>query len=126
MFVFLCYKQKTAYEMRISDWSSDVCSSDLVTVFFGYSGGFSESTAQPLALAVMTGAGMGAPSVISRMRELSGQRPALELDDEEPLTGRPLTVNVVAEDGREGRLVRATIIEFGLMDTGQWMNRYRY
>src|SRR3546814_17358187 len=29
MEVFLLYKQKTAYEMRISDWSSDVCSSDL-------------------------------------------------------------------------------------------------
>src|SRR3546814_11116328 len=28
MYVFL-FKQKTAYEMRISDWSSDVCSSDL-------------------------------------------------------------------------------------------------
>src|SRR3546814_7465361 len=30
---FICiffFKQKTAYEMRISDWSSDVCSSDLV------------------------------------------------------------------------------------------------
>src|SRR3546814_7854120 len=26
------FKQKTAYEMRISDWSSDVCSSDLVPV----------------------------------------------------------------------------------------------
>src|SRR3546814_7810067 len=25
------FKQKTAYEMRISDWSSDVCSSDLLT-----------------------------------------------------------------------------------------------
>src|SRR3546814_20783558 len=25
-----CFKQKTAYEMRISDWSSDVCSSDLL------------------------------------------------------------------------------------------------
>src|SRR3546814_4496588 len=25
----LCFKQRTAYEMRISDWSSDVCSSDL-------------------------------------------------------------------------------------------------
>src|SRR3546814_14583358 len=25
----MCFKQKTAYEMRISDWSSDVCSSDL-------------------------------------------------------------------------------------------------
>src|SRR3546814_5063841 len=29
---FFFFKQKTAYEMRISDWSSDVCSSDLVTV----------------------------------------------------------------------------------------------
>src|SRR3546814_10729659 len=29
LFVFF-FKQKTAYEMRISDWSSDVCSSDLV------------------------------------------------------------------------------------------------
>src|SRR3546814_9572223 len=26
---FFFFKQKTAYEMRISDWSSDVCSSDL-------------------------------------------------------------------------------------------------
>src|SRR3546814_8917209 len=30
-FVIFFFKQKTAYEMRISDWSSDVCSSDLVT-----------------------------------------------------------------------------------------------
>src|SRR3546814_18884038 len=29
MFVFFFFKHKTAYEMRISDWSSDVCSSDL-------------------------------------------------------------------------------------------------
>src|SRR3546814_2508455 len=29
VFVILFFKQKTAYEMRISDWSSDVCSSDL-------------------------------------------------------------------------------------------------
>src|SRR3546814_7629911 len=32
VFMFCCFfffKQKTAYEMRISDWSSDVCSSDL-------------------------------------------------------------------------------------------------
>src|SRR3546814_1752652 len=35
-FFFVCllffFKQKTAYEMRISDWSSDVCSSDLATM----------------------------------------------------------------------------------------------
>src|SRR3546814_8751678 len=28
--LFFFFKQKTAYEMRISDWSSDVCSSDLL------------------------------------------------------------------------------------------------
>src|SRR3546814_4403643 len=31
MILFFFFKQKTAYEMRISDWSSDVCSSDLLT-----------------------------------------------------------------------------------------------
>src|SRR3546814_15182148 len=30
MYIFFFFKQKTAYEMRISDWSSDVCSSDLL------------------------------------------------------------------------------------------------
>src|SRR3546814_4599672 len=30
---FFFFKQKTAYEMRISDWSSDVCSSDLGRLF---------------------------------------------------------------------------------------------
>src|SRR3546814_6599214 len=31
---FVCFKQKTAYEMRISDWTSDVCSSDLCVLSF--------------------------------------------------------------------------------------------
>src|SRR3546814_4986131 len=31
---FFFFKQKTAYEMRISDWSSDVCSSDLAAAPF--------------------------------------------------------------------------------------------
>src|SRR3546814_4444796 len=33
---FFFFKQKTAYEMRISDWSSDVCSSDLIDPRSGY------------------------------------------------------------------------------------------
>src|SRR3546814_7516813 len=33
VFLFFFFKQKTAYEMRISDWSSDVCSSDLKSLF---------------------------------------------------------------------------------------------
>src|SRR3546814_3834284 len=38
LFVFFFFKQKTAYEMRISDWSSDVCSSDLPLRRFGGEG----------------------------------------------------------------------------------------
>src|SRR3546814_10088914 len=34
LLIFFFFKQKTAYEMRISDWSSDVCSSDLHSSYF--------------------------------------------------------------------------------------------
>src|SRR3546814_3971335 len=34
MLMCFFFKQKTAYEMRISDWSSDVCSSDLMLVMY--------------------------------------------------------------------------------------------
>src|SRR3546814_7134807 len=37
--MFFFFKQKTAYEMRISDWSSDVCSSDLRTWEWDYRAG---------------------------------------------------------------------------------------
>src|SRR3546814_7882677 len=33
IYIFVFFKQKTAYEMRISDWSSDVCSSDLIACY---------------------------------------------------------------------------------------------
>src|SRR3546814_8367474 len=39
VFLFFFFKQKTAYEMRISDWSSDVCSSDLNRIGIGAQGG---------------------------------------------------------------------------------------
>src|SRR3546814_19008102 len=38
LFSFFFFKQKTAYEMRISDWSSDVCSSDLGALVMGHYG----------------------------------------------------------------------------------------
>src|SRR3546814_4437713 len=34
--MFFFFKQKTAYEMRISDWSSDVCSSDLSDEYYRF------------------------------------------------------------------------------------------
>src|SRR3546814_2919832 len=41
---FFFFKQKTAYEMRISDWSSDVCSSDLVLTANSCSSGVTKET----------------------------------------------------------------------------------
>src|SRR3546814_5300692 len=43
LLVFFFFKQKTAYEMRISDWSSDVCSSDLPDQPVGEIGGRREA-----------------------------------------------------------------------------------
>src|SRR3546814_14549614 len=50
------FKQKTAYEMRISDWSSDVCSSDLPQLGRGYRAGSSGRAGRTAAVA--TGRGM--------------------------------------------------------------------
>src|SRR3546814_5381946 len=51
--VFFFFKQKTAYEMRISDWSSDVCSSDLderkALLVAGAAGGMAATFNAPLA-----------------------------------------------------------------------------
>src|SRR3546814_3088618 len=48
MSLIFFFKQKTAYEMRISDWSSDVCSSDLAFAIGSAFGGFAGSLQAPL------------------------------------------------------------------------------
>src|SRR3546814_7937324 len=53
VFFFFFFKQKTAYEMRISDWSSDVCSSDLLVPYarFTYDHEFEDGDEQVFASA---------------------------------------------------------------------------
>src|SRR3546814_9299865 len=46
-FLFFFFKQKTAYGMRISDWSSDVCSSDLAQLADDLPGGWAGHRAVP-------------------------------------------------------------------------------
>src|SRR3546814_6205311 len=72
--VFFFFKQKTAYEMRISDWSSDVCSSDLTP------------RGAPGAAFGLTRATCGAPVVNSRHGEGNGKDP---LQDEAVAPGEP-------------------------------------
>src|SRR3546814_5037611 len=83
MFVFIFFfKQKTAYEMRISDWSSDVCSSDLVypngsgdVNNFHAAGGISYVIRELLGNGLLHG---DIPTVARRGLADYGQEPVLE------------------------------------------------
>src|SRR3546814_4246784 len=71
---FFFFKQKTAYEMRISDWSSDVCSSDLMPPL-------AVDQYQHLVLAEAAQrrtARIGGPARIDRAREFQRRRDELE------------------------------------------------
>src|SRR3546814_2363310 len=87
-YVFFFFKQKTAYDMRISDWSSDVCSSDLAA------GSVLAADARP------PGAGAGArlPVAVDRGRAVAG-------------AGRHLAVAQLAARPRAGEIGRASCRE---------------
>src|SRR3546814_9013991 len=58
--VFFFFKQKTAYEMRISDWSSDVCSSDLAlsgAMIAALRAGIESAERKAAGILVLAGAG---------------------------------------------------------------------
>src|SRR3546814_21061292 len=91
--VFL-FKQKTAYEMRISDWSSDVCSSDLRRIF--------RVPRDPVGLIL----GIGFVNILERLVEAREVRWRL-LDELVGRRGRDDLVNLVgacAEAALRGRL----------------------
>src|SRR3546814_15854788 len=69
MFVllFFFFKQKTAYEMRISDWSSDVCSSDLNG---GQTGGFGAGQALGAMAEIADRAGLRAIGADAGFRDV--------------------------------------------------------
>src|SRR3546814_1926658 len=58
--LFFFFKQKTAYEMRISDWSSDVCSSDLAIERHGVVYGSAHAAHAFVALELHQPGGLGA------------------------------------------------------------------
>src|SRR3546814_4646436 len=66
VYLFFLFKQKTAYEMRISDWSSDVCSSDLQD--FAFHQAIVEATQNPHFIALSSHLEQGARRVIRQAR----------------------------------------------------------
>src|SRR5947207_1294438 len=93
-----------------------------IIVFFGESGGFSETTAQVLALEALSEIGPNSPEVVERQRELAGEKPTLDLIKNPPnLLGRTLTVRIEAR--RAGAyLRRSAIMELtGNRSTPYWL-----
>lgn len=94
----------------------------VVTVFPGETA-FSPETASIIALKVMTVQGENGVDAITRERELRGQRTALDTQAAPSLIARPVTVRVDIDDGGNGRLSQANVIEF--QTAGNWRIRLR-
>ncbi len=93
-----------------------------VTVFFEESGPFAVKNAQPLAIAALAGSSGETPETIEREREQQDERPDEEIAADEDLTGRTLTIRVVAQDRNGARAHRAAIIELtGAKDHPYWV-----
>src|SRR3546814_17880244 len=99
MFIYCFFKQKTADEMRISDWSSDVCSSDLPTISRGVPCGTNipnhASASKPGRSFAMIGASGNVPDreETPRMRPRP-ERHAPCTDPKSVVEGKSVTVRV--------------------------------
>src|SRR3546814_10222933 len=98
---FFFFKQKTAYEMRISDWSSDVCSSDLYN-----SGGFNPS--------VPASQEPSAPQPAYGPEYIRDYEVGIKADWR--LAGMPVRTNLSGFYSKYTNIQRST---FGVSDTGQ-------
>src|SRR3546814_1085788 len=87
--MFCFFKQKTAYEMRISDWSSDVCSSDLMRE---EDDSFGDADDPALAFARVEDRLASVHGEVALLRAaiegLTAARENIEIPDYEPTLGR--------------------------------------
>jgi general secretion pathway protein K len=94
-----------------------------ITVFFGESGGFSESTSQILALEALSEVGPNSPDVIHREQQMAGVIPPADSGIPPYMPGRTLTVRVEAK--RAGAdMKRAMIVELTGNPADPVWNRY--
>ncbi len=104
---------RTVSELRMIKGMDDALFAQVapsLTVFFGESGGFSESTSQPLALQVLGEVAANSPEVMLRQQQLAGSAPVPQTLQKANLTGRTLMVRVEAR-ANGAYLKRSAIIE---------------
>jgi general secretion pathway protein K len=102
---------RTLGELRMVKGMDDALYAQIapsLTVFFGESGGFSETTAQPLALQVLGEVAANSPEVTLRQQQLAGTAPVPQTLAKASMTGRTLTVRVEAR--ANGAYVKRTAI----------------
>src|SRR3546814_1012689 len=105
--LFFFFKQKTAYEMRISDWSSDVCSSDLVSAAGGGGGALNRIainaplSGQVVARSVTLGQTVAADAELFRVANLGRVAVTLALSPADAGKVRPGSqIEILAGDRR--------------------------
>src|SRR3546814_7942286 len=128
--MFFFFKQKTAYEMRISDWSSDVCSSDLAKIIgeqvgtryrgFEYARAFEAAEGEimpPLPLALFAGGGEANGGIVEQalrggvgrrqraVADIGGDR-RFEIGDRRAERGLKFGEDVVDERGGDRKSTR--------------------
>src|SRR3546814_7154996 len=101
-FIFF-FKQKTAYEMRISDWSSDVCSSDLGFLRCG--------SAIASAIALMSASAVFAQETDSTTSEARAETDIIVTGTRVRTPGLTSTSPISAVEGEQISLQRAVTIE---------------
>src|SRR3546814_14246293 len=81
--LFFFFKQKTAYEMRISDWSSDVCSSDLLdrNAVLGDRGQIAQR--REAGAALLRNLELGVERILHRLRRTDVQLPRRGIEQQQ-------------------------------------------
>src|SRR3546814_18708104 len=97
------FKQKTAYEMRISDWSSDVCSSDLpARLAHRIGNGGNVLNDAGFIVDVLDGDESRSTSAKPTSKSLQTGKTGTVDADTRPVGGRPQPRDIRSEEGREG------------------------
>lgn len=97
-----------------------------MTLYFGEPASFNPHTATPLAVMAMLGKSEDSAEVKARRQDADERRPALEIAEDMPMAGRPVTIRVQAELPGVGRVTHVAVVQFTANPAHPfWLRSYR-